>query len=125
MTGMPGAGLFVYGTLMDEEQVFAVTGHRFPARAARLEGHERIAPHGGYPYVVPAPGSHVDGLLLEGIDAASLRALDRYEDEGRLYLRRPVEVSVGDARVACETYVGAGIRAAHAPARRPRRTSDA
>jgi gamma-glutamylcyclotransferase (GGCT)/AIG2-like uncharacterized protein YtfP len=123
--GMPGAGLFVYGTLMDEERVFAITGRRFPGRAARLEGYERITSDRGYPYVIPAPGSHVEGLLLEGIDAAALRALDRYEDEGRLYLRRPVDVIVGDARVACETYVGAGIRAARAPARRPRRTSGA
>ena len=109
---------------MDEGRVVAVTGCRFPVRAARLEGYERIASALGYPYVVPATGSHVDGLLLEGVDAVSLRALDRYEDEGTLYLRRPVEVIVEGARVACETYVGAGIRAAHAPAQRPRRTSD-
>src|SRR5437870_840556 len=81
-------------------------------RAARLEGYERITSDLGHPYLVPAPGSHVDGLLLEGVDALSLRELDRYEDEGALYLRRPVEVIVEGARVACETYLGAGIRAA-------------
>jgi hypothetical protein len=48
----------------------------------------------------------VDGLLVDDIDAASLRKLDAYEDEGRLYLRQPVWVSVGDERVAAETYVG-------------------
>src|SRR5439155_9200026 len=115
MTGVPGVELFVYGTLMDEERVFAVTGRRFPARPARLEGYRRIMSGRGYPYVAPAPGSHVDGLLLEGIDAASLRALDRYEDEGTLYLRQRVEVIVAGAWVGCETYVGAGIRAAPGP----------
>jgi gamma-glutamylcyclotransferase (GGCT)/AIG2-like uncharacterized protein YtfP len=120
---MPGARLFAYGTLMDGERVFAVTGRRFPGRPARLDGYRRITSDHGYPYVVPAPGSHVDGLLLEGIDAGSLRALDRYEDEGRLYRRRPVEVIVGGARVSCETYVGAGIRAGCRPAQRSRRTS--
>ena len=115
MAGMPGAALFVYGTLLDDAQVEAVTGRRFPRRAARLEGYERIAPPGGYPYVVARPGSAVDGALLESIDVASLRALDRYEDEGRLYVRRGVTVVAGGERIACETYVGATIRRAGAP----------
>ena|SRR5205823_5565278 len=110
MAGMPGAALFVYGTLLDDARVAAVTGRRFPRRAARLEGYERVAPSGGYPYVVARPGRVVDGALLEHVDAESLRALDRYEDEGRLYVRRTVTVVADGERVACETYVGAGIR---------------
>ena len=110
MAGMPGATLFVYGTLLDDAQVEAVTGRRFPRRVARLDGWERIVPVGGYPYIVARPGGGVDGALLEGVDPESLRALDRYEDEGRLYVRRAVSVVVDGERVACETYVGARIR---------------
>jgi len=110
MAGMPGAALFVYGTLLDDARVEAVTGRRFPRRPARLEDYERIAPTRGYPYIVARAGSVVDGALLEDVDAASLRALDRYEDEGRLYVRRTVTVVVDGARVACETYVGASVR---------------
>ena len=101
-----GVALFVYGTLMDDARLESVTGQRFARRAARLEGFERVASARGYPYVVPRAGAHVDGHLIENVDAASLRRLDTYEDEGRLYLRRPVEVVVGGERVACETYVG-------------------
>jgi|SRR5436190_8416286 len=110
MAGMPGAALFVYGTLLDDARVEAVTGRRFPRRAARLDGWERIAPSGGYPYIVARPGGFVDGALLEDVDTDSLCALDRYEDEGRLYVRRAVIVVVDGERVACQTYVGASVR---------------
>ncbi len=109
---------------MDDARVESLTGQRFARRPARLDGYERIAPRGGYPYVVPRSGGSVEGILLEGIDPASLRALDRYEDEGRLYLRRPVVVVVaGGDSVSCEAYVGATRRRARAHGRRSRRTS--
>ena len=91
---------------MDDARLRSVTAQQFAHRAARLEGFERIAPARGYAYVVRKAGAHVDGHLIEDVDAASLRRLDTYEDEGCLYFRRPVEVVVGGERVACETYVG-------------------
>ena len=103
---MDRTALFVYGTLMADDCVLAVTGRRFPRQAAVLEGYTRIAPAGGYPYIVEEPGDRVTGSLLSGIDGATLARLDRYEDEGRLYLRRSVEVLCGQRRVACQTYVG-------------------
>jgi gamma-glutamylcyclotransferase (GGCT)/AIG2-like uncharacterized protein YtfP len=121
---MPGVSLFVYGTLTDPERLHALTGRRFPRRAARLDGYERIAPPDSYPYVEPRTGGCVEGLLIDEVDPVSLRALDRYEDEGRLYVRRPAEAIVDGARVACEVYVGATIREGRAHARTPRRTSD-
>jgi gamma-glutamylcyclotransferase (GGCT)/AIG2-like uncharacterized protein YtfP len=124
MASMPGTALFVYGTLMDGERVRTLTGRSLPSRPARLEGYERIVPAGGYPYVVARTGRHVDGLLLEDVDDGALRALDRYEDKGRLYVRRAVEVIVEGRRVGCETYVGAEIRAARGRGRRSHRTSD-
>jgi len=91
---------------MDDACLEGVTGRRFARRSARLEGFERIAPARGYPYIVPRIDAHVDGHLIEPVDAPSLRKLDTYEEEGRLYVRRPVEVLVDGTRVACETYVG-------------------
>src|SRR5579871_4601369 len=89
---MAGTALFVYGTLTDEGLVVVLTGRRFVRRPARLEGYERVVPARGYPYVVPRAGRHVEGFLVEDVDAASLRRLDTYEDEGRLYLRRPADL---------------------------------
>ena len=59
----------------------------------------------GYPTIVPQAGGRVEGVLVEGVDAASLAALDAYEDAGRLYARRPAEVLVDGERVPCEVYV--------------------
>ncbi len=103
---MAGTALFVYGTLMSEAHLYSLTGRRFPRRRARLEGYERILPNQGYPYVVPKAGGQVEGFLLDDVDAASLRTLDAYEDEGHLYLRRPAEVIAAGRRWPCETYVG-------------------
>jgi len=98
--------LFVYGTLMSESVMRSLTGRGFPRRRATLMGYGRGVSDIGYAFVAPRTGARVDGLLIEGLDGESLRRLDRYEDEGRLYLRRPVEVLADGARVACETYVG-------------------
>ena len=101
---MAGISLFVYGTLLSDDLVRKLTGRVFPKRPATLEDFERIEPPGDYPYVTPKAGARVDGSLLDGIDAASLRKLDAYEGDG--YLRAPVEAGVGGVRVRCETYVG-------------------
>src|SRR5262249_41671517 len=98
--------LFVYGTLMDDACLEGITGRRFARRPARLEGFERVMPTRGYPYIVPRIDAHVDGHLIEAIDPASPRKPDPYEEEGRLYVRRPVEVVVDGTRIACQTYVG-------------------
>jgi gamma-glutamylcyclotransferase (GGCT)/AIG2-like uncharacterized protein YtfP len=108
---MAGTALFVYGTLTDPAVCEAVTGHRFPTRPARLRGYARLAPAGSYPYVVPRRGASVEGLLLDGVDAASLRALDAYEVEGRLYRRTAATAEADGTRVACEVYVA--IAGAH------------
>ena len=103
---MPTTALFVYGTLIDEGRLRSLTGRTFPRRPARLDGYERVTPPGGYPYVVPKPGSTVDGWLVEDVDATSLARLDAYEDEGRLYWRRTAAVHVDGVAVGCEVYVG-------------------
>ena len=84
----------------------SLTGKRFAATPAVLHDFERIQPAGGYPYIVRRDGARVDGLLLRDIDAGSLARLDEYEDEGRLYRREQVIVTVGQGIHACFTYVG-------------------
>ena len=91
---------------MEPACVERVTGRRFASRAATLRGWTRTIGAHGYPVIHPSPGGAVEGLVLEGLDADALRALDAYEDEGRLYLRRSVTVAVGGQPVSCETYVG-------------------
>jgi len=102
---MGGVALFVYGTLMDEERLELLTGRRFSRRRAALEGFARVVAAHGYPTVVPQAGARVEGVLVEDVDAASLAALDAYEDAGRLYARRPAEVLVDGERVPCEVYL--------------------
>ena len=72
---------------------------------ARLDGFRRITAPSGYPTVVPSTGDSVTGLLLREVDPESLRALDAYEDEGRLYRRTAATVVVDGRAVACEVYV--------------------
>ncbi|TMA58042.1 MAG: gamma-glutamylcyclotransferase, partial [Deltaproteobacteria bacterium] len=84
--------LFVYGTLMSESCLYALTERYFPRREAKLSGFERIVPSTGYPYIIPKAGAWVQGLLLLGVDLIALAALDQYESEGVLYHRRRVEV---------------------------------
>ena len=98
--------LFVYGTLMNESVLCSLTGRCFSRDEAELPGFERFLPHNGYPYIVPNPSARVQGILLTGIDPTALAALDRYEEEGRLYHRRRVEVTVGGQWMPCETYIG-------------------
>src|SRR5207245_11142690 len=102
---MGGAALFVYGTLTDEERLEQLTGRRFPRRRATLEGFARIVAAHGYATIVPQAGGRVEGGLGEGVDAASLAALDAYEDAGHLYARPPAEGLVEGERVPCGAYV--------------------
>jgi gamma-glutamylcyclotransferase (GGCT)/AIG2-like uncharacterized protein YtfP len=93
--------LFAYGTLMLPAVMEAVTGRRFPGRAAVLRGFARHRLRGRlYPAAVEAPGALLQGRLYEGIDPATLARLDRFE--GPLYERR---------RVTVEPAPGAGVEA--------------
>jgi gamma-glutamylcyclotransferase (GGCT)/AIG2-like uncharacterized protein YtfP len=100
--------LFVYGTLLDADQLHAVTGRTFPTRPARLAGWRRVWPPGGWPDVVPDAGTHVDGAVVEDIDDRALAALDAYEDAGRLYRREDATVTVDGAAISCQLYRRAG-----------------
>jgi gamma-glutamylcyclotransferase (GGCT)/AIG2-like uncharacterized protein YtfP len=98
--------LFVYGTLMEKSLLYQMTRKRFTTSPAYLEDFKKVISHLGYPYAVPSKGSQVNGLLLRDLDTESLKKLDRYEDEGRLYFRRQMTVICGGEKRACEVYVG-------------------
>lgn len=97
----------MYGTLLDDTVVQQVTGRPFPKRAARLSGYRKFTPDGGYPYIVENEGAAVDGALLCGLDDVALQALDRYEDEGHLYRRIAVTITVDARPQRAFTYVAA------------------
>lgn len=96
--------VFVYGTLLDDACVRRVTGRVFARRRATLAGHRRCWPAGSHPYLAPDASATVDGDVLEGVDAGALAALDAYEDEGRLYAREAIDVTIGATAVRCWVY---------------------
>ena len=112
--------VFVYGTLLDDARVRRVTGRVFARRRATLAGHRRCWPKNDPPYLTPDPVSTVEGDVLEGVDAAALAAFDAYEDEGRLYVREGVDVTIDATRVRCWVY-----RALFVPRETPGRASGA
>src|SRR5439155_660504 len=87
-----------------------LTGRRFSRQRATLEGFARVVAAHGYPTIVPQAGARVEGVLVEDVDAASLAALDVYEDAGRLYARRPAEVLVDCRRGPAEGCAGGAQR---------------
>lgn len=98
--------LFAYGSLLDDALVVQLTGRRFAKRAALLVGYRKHIPTDGYPYIVADDTAEVEGVVLQGLDAAALSALDLYEDEGRLYKRVEVTVCVADESQRAFVYVG-------------------
>ena len=80
---------------------------------ARLADFRRVeAAEFGYPFLVPAPGEVVEGLLVMDLSAADLDRLDHYEDAADdLYRRVAVEVEVFScgsrtSLIASHTYIG-------------------
>jgi hypothetical protein len=51
-------------------------------------------------------GGQVPGSVLLDVDPESLARLDRYEDEGHLYVRARVQVRCGGRRMPCHAYLG-------------------
>jgi gamma-glutamylcyclotransferase (GGCT)/AIG2-like uncharacterized protein YtfP len=99
------AAVFAYGTLELPQIVTLVLGRRLHGQPATLTGFARFAVHGApYPALVPRSGARTSGILYRGLDAATLRTLDRYE--GRLYRRQAVAVRLTDGRSErCFVYV--------------------
>lgn len=97
--------LFVYGTLMADDLVAQLTGQRLRKDVAVLDGYRKEVAPDAYPRLILDPAGRVHGFLLRDVGADALRAFDRYEDEGHLYRRTTVTVTVGGLRQAAMTYV--------------------
>ncbi len=112
----PTVDLFVYGTLMDEQRIYALAGQSFPRRKAELFGFTRLFSVQGYPFITPCPGAKTSGFVLSAVHQEALRVFDQYEDEGVLYYRRPVMVVVEGQLLSCETYIGNATALTASPA---------
>lgn len=89
--------LFVYGMLMSEDLLEALTGRRFETCPAVLHGFERLrVVKEGYPEfpgLVRREGVSVEGVLVRQVDEESLVRLDRFEEvETDLFRRGRVRV---------------------------------
>lgn len=109
--------LFVYGTLLDDALVERLAGRCFPKHTAQLAGYRKFTPAGEYPYIVADDDSTVEGALLCGVDSDALQAFDLYEDEGHLYRRVEVTVSLAGKPRCAFAYVAA--RRCHTRGRTP------
>jgi len=101
-----GVDLFVYRTLMDKSLVHQITGKHFSTSPAYLKDFRKLPSKFGYSHILPHKGSQVEGLLITGIDPGSMKRIDHYEEEGRLYFRKKITVVSNGKTIACEAYVG-------------------
>lgn len=100
--------LFVYGTLVCPEILFALTGKSFKTDAALLKEFKRHSIFDGhvlrkYPAIKISKNNVVEGLVIYNMDQRSLEILDRYETNE--YVRRAVHICVGEKIINAYTYV--------------------
>ncbi len=106
MRNSDSSKLFVYGTLLSPYYFQIIAGKDLPRRPAHLHGFRKVSSPQAFPYVVPDEGGVVYGILIEDIDPETMKVLDRYEDEGKLYARCEVNVHVYEGEVRAFTYIG-------------------
>jgi gamma-glutamylcyclotransferase (GGCT)/AIG2-like uncharacterized protein YtfP len=105
--------LFVYGTLLYPEVVYALTGESLRAAPARLPDYQRFAVRppgrsGRGPVIFPEPGGVVEGGLLRNVSAAARELIDRFEAAGGGYQRCQVMVQTGDGEPAVPAWAYVG-----------------
>lgn len=84
--------LFCYGTLQFPAVMQQVTGYRFDAVPAVLDGFACYTVRRQvYPGIIPQPGAQTEGRVYTGVGGVHLKRLDRFE--GKLYERIRVCVS--------------------------------
>ncbi len=86
---------FFYGTLLDADLRRTLCGRdadRWSVVPATLADHRRgRSPGRTYPFLLPAPGDQVDGIVADGVDAGAAAILTLYEGAGyRVARLRPV-----------------------------------
>jgi gamma-glutamylcyclotransferase (GGCT)/AIG2-like uncharacterized protein YtfP len=96
--------LFVYGTLMVPEVMYAVCGYDQPGVPASIDGFRRRRVSGeSYPAIAPSPGNSVNGMLYRNVSATQLEVLDDFE--GAMYQRRDLLVQTDDGDIEAAAYV--------------------
>lgn len=96
--------LFVYGTLMVPEVMFAVCGHGRRGQSAMLLGYRRRRiVNEVYPAIVCCAGDRVEGICYRGLNAAQARLLDTFE--GDMYRRCTVSIRTAEGVQSADTYV--------------------
>jgi hypothetical protein len=110
-----GEHVFAYGSLVDPLCLDDVLGHRHRGERlrARLDGYRRVSIETyEFPFIVAAPESSVEGVLLMDLSPADMHAVDGYEDvDIGTYVRERVEVEVWGCgprtlRLQAYAYVG-------------------
>jgi len=96
---------FAYGTLMAEDIMLAVTGHRFSRTPGFLRDYRRRAVKGEvYPGLIPERGGVVQGIVYRGLPDTAWAFLNAFE--GEMYQRQIVGVNLADSTfIEAYTYV--------------------
>jgi gamma-glutamylcyclotransferase (GGCT)/AIG2-like uncharacterized protein YtfP len=97
--------LFAYGTLMCEDIMEEVSGCSLSGKAGVVRGYSRRPVRGErYPALAPNEDGRVEGVVYLNLPVSAWDRLDRFE--GRMYVRRPVQVELGDGAILpAETYI--------------------
>ena len=101
------ADLFVYGTMLSDSHVKLILNRIPETEPATLCNYMKIVPPGAFFFVIRQNGSQVRGRILKNLTPEEFERLDKFEDEGNLYFRKPVIVRErSGGRRRCMTYVG-------------------
>ncbi len=96
--------LFVYGTLLSPEIVRSLTGKKFLSTPAKLQHFKRyIVKSCDYPAIIPFTDSVIMGMILENVDADSLKLIEFYE--GDEYTRKKVIAIAGEKEMAVYAFL--------------------
>ena len=97
----PAMRFFFYGTLLDADLRRALCGAAadgWTLAPAELAGHRRGRSRGRtYPFLVPAPGGRVEGVVAGGLDLEAAAILTLYEGGGYRVARMTVQTPDGPA----------------------------
>jgi len=104
--------IFVYGTLMLPEIVFALTKKNFVMKDATLKGYKRFKVNDPNrkqkgPIIIEQKNSGVIGKILLDVDEDSIKILDKFESPS--YEKRKVFVNAGAEKIEAIVYVGSNF----------------
>ncbi len=101
--------IFVYGSLIFPEVVFALTNRNFKTKNAILKNFKRFKIFDGkkprtYPAITTFEGNQVKGKILFNVDEESLKIIDLFEPK-ECYYRKELKVNFDGKEVLTYTYV--------------------